>query len=45
MISRALHVIVSAVPLALGWVCGMTYKIIILAKAAFAEGFEAGRKL
>jgi len=45
MISRAVHVIVSAIPLAVGWVCGTTYKILVLVRAAFAEGFESGRKM
>ena len=43
--TRVLHIVLTALPLLLGWICGTVTKITILIQAAFAEGFEAGRKM
>ena len=43
--TRAMHVVLTALPLAAGWVCGNVVKLAVLVRAAFLEGYEVGRKL
>jgi hypothetical protein len=43
--NRVLHIILAAPPLFAGWLVGTAVKMWLLTKAAFIEGYEAGRKL
>jgi len=42
---RIFHAALLAPPLAAGWLCGIVVKAWILARAAFIEGYHAGRRL
>lgn len=44
-LKQASHILIAALPLVAGWFCGTAVKVWLLARAAFIEGYEVGRRL
>jgi hypothetical protein len=44
-IAHYFYIAIAALPLAAGWLLGFSYRIILVARQAFIEGFRTGSQI